>query len=159
MPDRSTSMSLISVLLLIRDDRKTKGAQRELLYALALRCQPDKAFICWPSYQQLALDTQLNEVTLKRAAHALEEAGYIHRVIRPNHSNKFFLNMAKIQAEAMVNRAADQEARAARKAVEVEEAPFPPPSPEKRDERPSPDAENQDDPDSEDSWDVRRGGR
>jgi DNA-binding MarR family transcriptional regulator len=124
MPDRRKSMSLASVLLHIRDARLTKGAKLLLLYTLALRCQPDKAYMCWPSYEQLALDTQLNIVTLKRAAQKLEEAGYISRVVRPNHSNKFFINMRKIQDEALTNRAADHEAREARKVIEADEAPF-----------------------------------
>jgi len=76
----------------------------------------------------LALDTQLNIVTLKRAAQALEKDGYISRTVRPNHSNKFSLNMGKIQQEALANRAADAEAKAARQAVEAEENPFPAPA-------------------------------
>jgi hypothetical protein len=47
---------------------------------------------------------------LKKAARALEEAGYISRTIRPDQSNKFFINMGKIQAEALANRKADAEA-------------------------------------------------
>jgi hypothetical protein len=118
------SMSLFSVLLAIRDARSTRGAQRELLIALGLRCQPELRFVCWPSYEQLAKDTQLKIVTLKKAARALEEAGYISRAIRPHRSNKFFINMGKILAEAEVNRQADAEIRAVNKVAQAEESPF-----------------------------------
>jgi DNA-binding MarR family transcriptional regulator len=119
-----SSMPLIAVLLFIRDARSTKGAQRELLYALALRSNPSKGYICWPSYAQLAIDTGLTPITLKRAANALEVAGYIKRIVRPNRSNRFFLNMEKIQTEALANRAADSEARAAKQAADAETSPF-----------------------------------
>jgi DNA-binding MarR family transcriptional regulator len=121
---KSKSMSLFSVLLAIRDARSTRGAQREFLIALGLRCKPEQRFVCWPSYEQLAKDTQLKIVTLKKAARGLEEAGYISRTIRPHRSNKFFINMGKIVAEAEANREAEAEARAARKIVQGEESPF-----------------------------------
>ncbi len=57
-----------------------KGAQWEMLYALALRRNPNKKFICFPSYSQLAEDTQLDPATLKRAAKALEDKHLIKRV-------------------------------------------------------------------------------
>jgi DNA-binding transcriptional MocR family regulator len=122
---KKSTMSLASVLWTIRDAQSTRGADRELLYALALRCAPDKRFVCYPSYDKLSKDTKLNVVTLKRAAARLEAAGYISRTIRPNHSNLFYLNMGKLKAEAAVVRAADAEAKKAKLQAELVAAPFP----------------------------------
>lgn len=98
----TSTMPIFKVLRLIRDARSTKHADRALLNALALRCNPHKRFVCWPSYRQLALDTLLDGVTLQRAARRLEDAGLIKRTVRANRSNLFFLNIPKLveQAEA-----------------------------------------------------------
>jgi DNA-binding MarR family transcriptional regulator len=118
----SNVMSVFAVLRLIRDARSTRNADRALLMALGLRCQPAKKFLCWPSYRQLALDTQLDEVTLKRAAKRLEDAGLIKRVVRQNRSNAFFLNISLLQDQAAAVKAADEEAKKA--AFEDEGSPF-----------------------------------
>jgi hypothetical protein len=109
--DKNPSVFLL--MLLIRDARSTKGAQRELLYALALRCSPDKEYSCWPSYEKLAQDTCLSKPCLKRAAASLEAAKLIKRVVRQNHSNLFYLNVALIQEQAEHQRDADKAAREA----------------------------------------------
>jgi hypothetical protein len=96
----TSTMPIFKVLRLIRDARSTKHADRALLNALALRCDPRKKFACWPSYRQLALDTLLDEVTLQRAARRLEDAGLIKRTIRANRSNLFFLNIPKLIEQA-----------------------------------------------------------
>ena len=83
-------MPVFAVLRLVRDARSTRNAERQLLDALAMRCQPAKKFLSWPSYRQLALDTQLDEITLKRAAKRLEDKRLIKRVIRQNRSNCFY---------------------------------------------------------------------
>ena len=118
----SEPMPLFRLLLLIRDSRSTRNAERELLMALALRCNPAKNYVCWPSYSMLAKDTQLNEATLQRAAKKLEAAGLIQRLIRPNSSNRFFLNVARLQQQAAEIKAAEAMAKAA--SPESMESPF-----------------------------------
>jgi hypothetical protein len=93
-------MPHFALLRLIRDARSTKNADRDLLNALALRSQPAKNFISWPSYRQLALDTQLDEITLRRAAKRLETVKLINRVIRANRSNCFFINVPLLEKQA-----------------------------------------------------------
>jgi hypothetical protein len=114
-------MPVFSVLRLIRDARSTKNADRALLMALGLRCKPAEGFKCWPSYRQLALDTQLDEVTLKRAAKRLEDTKLIKRVIRQNRSNSFFLNIPLLQEQAQAVEAAEEDAK---KAAYDDESPF-----------------------------------
>jgi DNA-binding MarR family transcriptional regulator len=114
-------MPVFRVLRLVRDARSTKNADRELLYALVLRCNPAKKFIAWPSYRQLALDTCLDKVTLKRAAKRLEEAKLIKRVVRANRSNCFFVNVALLQDQAAEVKAAEAEAK---KLETDDESPF-----------------------------------
>jgi hypothetical protein len=104
-------MSHFELLRLIRDSRSTKNADRELLHALALRSDPKKSFISWPSYRQLALDTQLDEVTLRRAAKRLESARLIRRVVRANRSNCFLLNVPLLQEQAAEAKAAEDAAK------------------------------------------------
>lgn len=99
---------ILSLLWAIRDSRSTKGAQRHLLNALALRCSEKKNYSCWPSYDQLSKDTQLDEVTLKRAAAKLESAEVIKRVTRPNRANIWFLNVAAILSQAAATRTAEK---------------------------------------------------
>lgn len=100
-------MPIFEVLRLVRDARSTKKADRELLVALALRCDPTKHFIAWPSYAPLALDTLLDQATLKRAAKRLEDAGLIKRVVRTNRSNHFFINVPLLQEQAAQVKAGD----------------------------------------------------
>lgn len=115
-------MSVFELLRLVRDARSTRNAPRELLYALALRCRPHEKFIAWPSYVQLAKDTLLDEVTLKRAAKKLEDAKLIKRVVRRNRSNCFYINAALLQEQAAAVKSADE---AAKNVIEdVDEAPF-----------------------------------
>jgi DNA-binding MarR family transcriptional regulator len=118
----SAVMPVFRVLRLVRDARSTRNAQRELLYALAMRCQPAKKFICWPSYAQLAKDTLLDETTLKRAAKRLEDADLIKRVVRPNRSNCFYLNVALLQVQAAAVKEAEEAAKLV--AEEDDESPF-----------------------------------
>src|SRR5580698_5020947 len=119
----SDTMSNFELLRLIRDARSTRNADRELLFALGLRADPKKKFSCFPSYRQLALDTQLDEVTLKRAARRLEQAELIKRSIRANRSNLFFLNVPKLQEQK-----AKAEKEGAKAAAFDEVSPFGEPS-------------------------------
>lgn len=99
----SETLSMFKLLRLVRDARSTKNSDRLLLNALAMRSDPKRNYACWPSYRQLGLDTMLDEVTLKRAAKRLEDAGLLRRRVRKNRSNLFFVNVTKLieQAEAM----------------------------------------------------------
>jgi DNA-binding transcriptional regulator YhcF (GntR family) len=100
-------MNLTAVLWLIRDSRSTRNAERNLLYALALRVNPSKGYHCWPSYEQLALDTCCNEATLKKAAASLEKKGLIKRKLRHNRANKFTINIEKLKEQAKLHLASD----------------------------------------------------
>ena len=100
MKEKQKTMSVFQVLRLVRDARSTKGAERQLLIAIALRCNPKEKFKCWPAYALLAKDTLLDPMTLKRAAKRLEDRKIIKRVIRRNHSNMLFINVALLQEQA-----------------------------------------------------------
>ena len=106
LQDERKTMSVFQVMRLVRDARSTKGAQRQLLMALALRCNPKKKFICWPSYRVLAEDTLLDPMTLKRAAKKLEDGKLIKRSVRSNHSNVWWVNVALLEEQAAEVKAA-----------------------------------------------------
>lgn len=93
-------------MLWARDAQSTKGAEREVLYALILRCSSQKKYSCFPSYQQLAEDTGLNIKTVKRAAKKLEDAGIIKRLVRRNRSNIFQVQVGVLQKQAFERLAA-----------------------------------------------------
>src|ERR1700739_725274 len=80
------------LLLDIRDARSTDNAQRELLYALALRSNPNENYSCSATYKQLERDTLLGNKTLRRAANKLVADNLISRAYRTNDSNIFFIN-------------------------------------------------------------------
>jgi DNA-binding transcriptional regulator YhcF (GntR family) len=101
-------MRLIALLWAIRDSRCTRNANRQLLDALGMRCNPAKGYTCWPSYELLAKDTGCNVATLKKAAAALEKMGLIRRRQRRNKSNIFVLNIDKILQLAETKRAEDR---------------------------------------------------
>jgi len=116
-------ISTLKLLTLIRDSHQFSGSQRALLDALALRANPDRDYRCWPSYATLALDTGLDETTLRRAAKALEDANLIRRQRRKTRSNIFFVNVALIQKRAL------EEAEARSAALEAGgNSPFDPPA-------------------------------
>lgn len=118
-------LPLFTLLRIIRDAHSTRDAQRELLMALAMRCNPSKGYICWPSYAQLAEDTMLNQETLKRAAKKLEETKLIRRRKRPNHSNIFFINAPLLIQQAEERKEEKETAkRAAAGAGEAEAGSF-----------------------------------
>jgi len=101
---RGDSMSnpkrtLLLMQIAVRDGRATTGARRLLLDAIVLRANP-KEWTCFPSYARLAVDTGLNEATLRRAAKELEDAGLIKRRIRLNRSNVFTVCCDRIEALA-----------------------------------------------------------
>jgi DNA-binding MarR family transcriptional regulator len=103
--------SILNLLLAIRDAGSTKGAQRALLNALALRANPNNDFVCWPSYRVLSMDTCLDGGTLKRAAKRLEDAGLIRRVVRQQQSNRFYVSFDVLAAQAEGQREARQLAK------------------------------------------------
>ena len=104
-------LPLFSLLRTIRDAHSTRDAQRDLLMALAMRCNPSKGYICWPSYAQLEEDTMLNQETLKRAAKKLEDTKLIRRRKRPNHSNIFFINAPLLIQQAEERKEAKEAAK------------------------------------------------
>ena len=122
----SEVMPVFRVLRFVRDARSTRNAERELLAALVMRCNPAKKYMAWPSYRQLALDTQLDEATLKRAAKRLEEKGLIKRIVRANRSNVFYVNVSLLQQQAAEVKAAEEEAKEA--AFDPDVSPFEDPS-------------------------------
>ena len=101
-------MPVFGVIRLVRDAQSTRNAERELMYALAMRCNPAKKFMSWPSYRMLASDTMLDQATLKRAAKRLEDQQLIKRVVRANRSNVFYLNVALLQQQAADVKAAEK---------------------------------------------------
>jgi DNA-binding MarR family transcriptional regulator len=98
------AVSLLKVLLLVRNARSTEKAERALLIAIALRCKPKDNWRCWPSYEMLAKDTLLSESALKMAAKKLEKVGLIRRVVRHNRSNVFIMNVDLLQEQAAKER-------------------------------------------------------
>ncbi len=102
------TVSTFGLLLLVRDARSTGKSERALLNALALRANPEKNYVSWPSYERLERDTLLNQFTLKRAAAALEKKGIISRSVRANRSNRFFINVPLLQEQAAATKAADE---------------------------------------------------
>jgi hypothetical protein len=94
------NLSTSQLVRLVRDAGSTRNAMREVLYALALRANPKRGYICWPSYAQLALDTCLNEDTVRRATVALDKENLVRRVYRANRSNCFYINVQLLQEQA-----------------------------------------------------------
>ena len=94
------TLSLMDVIFDVRDCGLTKGSSYTLLLTLATRCNPREDYSCYPSYELLSRDTRLDVSTLKRGARELEELGLISREVRPNRSNFWYLNVAKIQKAA-----------------------------------------------------------
>lgn len=117
MQNPDTLPSAFKVLLMARDAKSTKGADRQVLNALIMRAKPEKKYSCYPAYELLAEDTNLNIKTVKRAAQDLEKAGLIRRRIRHNQSNLFFINVRRLQ-EQVAEREAEEAAR--KKASEEE---------------------------------------
>lgn len=76
-------MTNLQVLELIRDARVVKNGERQLLDALALRCDTKLRYATLTSYKQLASDTLLSIPTLKQAARELERANLIRRSTAP----------------------------------------------------------------------------
>jgi DNA-binding IscR family transcriptional regulator len=76
-------MTNLQVLKLIRDARVAKNGERQLLDALALRCNPKLHYVTLTSYKQLASDTLLSIPTLQQAAQELQRADFIRRFTGP----------------------------------------------------------------------------
>jgi len=102
------------IVLMVRDSRSTKGAQRQLLMALGIRANAQAKYSCFPSYAQIADDTQLDEVTCRRAAAALEAKGLIKRRRRTSRSNLFFLQISVLEMRAIEAREARTREKEAR---------------------------------------------
>jgi len=112
-------LSNFEVLRLVRDSRSTKHSQRLVLQAMALRANPKKGYSCFPSYETLALDTLLDEKTVRRAAADLEKADLISRRDQAYSSNLFYLNVRLLQEQANMVRDA-----AVKKEESTIESPF-----------------------------------
>jgi DNA-binding MarR family transcriptional regulator len=91
-----------------------KGAARPLLQAIILRANQQKRYSCFPSYETLAADCNMDAKTLKRAAKVLEDAGLIRRHVRRNRSNLFVVNVDLIQQEHVKHKAKRDAERQAR---------------------------------------------
>ncbi len=96
----SDKVSVFELMRIIRDARSTRGAQRAVLNAIALRCKPEEDFKCWPSYARLAVDCQLDRKTVTRAAKALVKAKIIAIRERSQKSNLFFINYPLLVKQA-----------------------------------------------------------
>ena len=105
MAPKDKKYSSLALMCLVRESQSTRGAQRTLLSALALRSNPKNSNCCWPSYKTLAWDTRLDVITLRRAAAALERAGLITRHQRQLRSNIFRLNIPVLEKHAAEGRA------------------------------------------------------
>jgi len=112
-------MSNFEVLRLVRDARNTKHAERHVLNALVLRANPEKAFSCFPSIDQLADDTQLDGKTVQRTLKVLSDSNLIRRIERPFSSNVFFLNVPLLAEQAAKVLAAEK-----KKKTEMAQSPF-----------------------------------
>lgn len=126
MSDSKNKMPIFELMRMIRDSRAVKNAQRLVLDALALRCRTDQDFRAWPSYRQLALDTGLNITTLKRTAKKLEQRNLIHRKVKANKANTYFINGPLLKEMAEAARKEDAAAKMKRKlmAYEAARSPF-----------------------------------
>lgn len=99
-PNQQKPMSIVKLIRTIRDAGSTEKAERMLLLHLALRCQPDEQYKASPTYAVLAQDTLLDDMTLRRAAAALEKKKLIRRVRRTSRSNEFFINVVLLKRQA-----------------------------------------------------------
>jgi hypothetical protein len=106
MPDQIT---IFGLLRCIRDARSTKNASRIVLTALALRCNPSKKFVCWPSYSMLADDTMLDVVTVKRVIRKLVQSELISKTRRPNRSSLYFINVPLLLKQAAEKQSESQQ--------------------------------------------------
>ncbi len=121
---QAATYSPFALLLMIRDAATTRGAQRALLNAIALRCRAEQQYSAYPSYACLAEDTLLDQKTLRRAARALEAAGLISRKGRGNHTNRFYLNVSLLKTQADDAKTRRQAEKAAREASKNSTSPF-----------------------------------
>jgi len=117
---KSMLHTMQQLVLMVRDSRSTKGAQRQLLMAIAIRANAKVKYSCFPSYAQLADDAQMDQVTLRRAAAALEAKGLIKRRRRTNRSNLFFLQVLVLEGHAAEARAARTQEKQARQLAFLE---------------------------------------
>lgn len=81
---------------LVRDATTLTGAQALLLYHIAWRVNPQKNYMCFPSYERLVADTHYTEQMLRRAAKGLEKAGLIRRIKRFKRSTLWYLNVREL---------------------------------------------------------------
>lgn len=95
-----TNWELIKV---IRDANVVRGAQRHVLFAVAIRANTKKNFTCFPSYAQLAWDSSLGDTQLRIAVRGLEKAGWIRRQPRTRTTNLFFVNVPALLKRANEN--------------------------------------------------------
>jgi DNA-binding MarR family transcriptional regulator len=110
--EEKDKLSVLDVAWDARDSHlAAKGGEATLLLMLALRTDPKKKYSCFPGYGQLKEDSGLNIKTLKAAAAALEKKNLVKRVVRPNHSNLWYINVKLLHETAEKNRAADKRAK------------------------------------------------
>ncbi|MDE1156360.1 MAG: helix-turn-helix domain-containing protein [Acidobacteriaceae bacterium] len=90
----------LTTLDILRDARNSglfRKAAQSLYYHLALRADQSKQYSTYVGYPTLCADTGLDAKTLQKAAAELEDQGLIRRVVRPNHSNIWFLNVTAVR--------------------------------------------------------------
>jgi Helix-turn-helix domain len=97
------TMSNFEVLRFIRDARSTKGADRAVLNALALRANPNARYSCYPSLQTIADDTMLSVRQVQRALPKLRQANLITYKKRDYKSNYYWINVAELSSQAGKN--------------------------------------------------------
>jgi hypothetical protein len=104
-----THLTFLDLLKDARDSHLAAKAELMLLLMLIVRCTPEERYSCFPGYPQLVEDTGLNIKTLKAAAAGLEKKRLVERKVRPNHSNRWFINAKLLHETAVANRAAKKE--------------------------------------------------
>jgi DNA-binding IclR family transcriptional regulator len=103
----SKTVSLGQVFRAIRDAKSTRHSSRQVLEALALRCNfPRGRFSCWPSIQTIADDVGLDPKTVRRALKTLTTSGLISRKPRHGASHVFSINYSLLCQQAAAAAAA-----------------------------------------------------
>src|SRR3954447_15258561 len=97
------------LLVAARDSGITKHADYNVLLQLILRCGPDKAFSCYPSYHQLELDTRLSPRQVKNSVASLKDQEVLKVMVRPHRSNTYFVQAKKIFELAAVRKASEKQ--------------------------------------------------
>jgi DNA-binding MarR family transcriptional regulator len=103
----SKTVTIGQVFRAIRDAKSARHSSRQVLEALALRCNfPKGRFSCWPSIQTIAEDAGIDPKTVRRALKTLTAAGLISRKTRHGASHVFSINYSLLVQQAAAAAAA-----------------------------------------------------